>query len=155
LFLVVSNVAVALCVATAILVGLVAYRGHRLDVESRDFVDSAVPAITARWSSDELLDLAAPELLANAQPAQMKAAFSTLSRQLGHLTEYEGATGDSLVTYTAGTGSTIKASYLARAKFEAAPASIWVMLVKRDGHWMISGFRVEPLPSDGTADRAT
>ena len=42
--------------------GIFLYKAHALDVESKAFVDSAVPAIAAAWSKQQLIDRATPEL---------------------------------------------------------------------------------------------
>ena len=147
-WLALANVAIACVLAFLILVGVVAYRGHALDVESHAFVDSAVPAITAGWNTDQLLALAAPELRETVKPEQVRASFDAFSHQLGPMLEYEGATGDALMSYTPRSGGLVKASYLARAKFGVGTAAIWITLIKRDGQWMISGFRVDATPTD-------
>ena len=117
--------------------GMLAFRGNELDAESRAFVDGRVPAIAAHWSKQELLDRATPELRENAGPEQLQEMFQTLSR-LGRLVEYGGAQGQAMMTYIAGSGST------ARAKFEAGSAIFKIGLLKRDGHWMIHNFHVDP-----------
>jgi hypothetical protein len=126
--------------------GLVAYKGNELDAESRAFVDSAVPAIAARWSKQELLDRATPELRENAKPARLQMMFEALSR-LGRPVEYEGATGQATMTYIAGSGSTVSGSYTAKVKFEGGSAAFKIGLLRRDGHWMIHNFHVDPVGS--------
>ena len=140
-----GNLALALTIATAMLVGTVAYRGHRLDLESRAFVDDSVLAIAGDWSSDALLARATPELRAMAEADKVRSSFATYAQQLGRLAEYQGATGDAVMSYTGDKSTSIKASYVARARFQTASASIWVVLVKRDDRWMISGFQVQPM----------
>jgi hypothetical protein len=61
-------------------IGMAAYKGHALYVESKAFVDGAVPAIAAQWSKDQLLDRATPELRQSTTDDQMTAFFDTLSR---------------------------------------------------------------------------
>jgi hypothetical protein len=126
--------------------GFLAYNGHELDVESRAFIDGAVPAIAAHWSKQELLDRATPELRENAKPEQLQALFETLSR-LGRLVEYEGAKGQAGATYMVGSGSTVSGSYVAKATFEGGAATFRIGLLKRDGHWMIHNFHVDPAAS--------
>ena len=111
-------VTLAIIVAAGIGVGVLVYKGKTLDVESKAFVDSAVPAIAAGWNKEQLLDRATPELR-------------------------DRAAGDANMSYMAGSGSTVSASYVAKAKFKDGVATIQITLVKRDGRWMISGFHVD------------
>jgi hypothetical protein len=129
-------------VAAGVGVGVLVYKGNALDAESKAFVDSAVPAIAASWSKEQLLDRATPELRANVTPEQLKALFDAVS-QLGPLTGYEGATGEANMSYMAGSGGGVSASYVAKAKFKDGAATIRIALLKRDGRWMISGFHVD------------
>src|SRR5258708_2836019 len=120
-------------VVAAIGFGIIVYEGHMLDAESKTYVDSAVPAIAAHWSKDELLDRATPELRATVKPSEMKALFDALS-QFGPMLEYEGAIGQAMMSYMGGSGGAISASYVARAKFRSGSAIFRIVLLKRDGH---------------------
>lgn len=124
-------------------IGVVVYKGNTLDKESRAFVDGAVPAIAGTWSQQELLDRATPELRETARLAQLGMVFETLS-QLGPLVGYDGATGDASMSYMSGSGGTVAASYVAKARFRNGNATFHIGLVKRDGHWMIQTFHVDP-----------
>jgi hypothetical protein len=132
--------------------GYLAYKGSELDAESRAFVDGAVPAIAEHWSRQELLDRATPELRANANPEQLQAMFEALSR-LGRLVEYEGAKGQAMAAFIAGSESTVSGSYVARAKFEGGSAMFRIGLLKRDGHWMIHNFHVDPAANGSPSGR--
>jgi hypothetical protein len=132
-------------VAAGIGLGVLFYNGHALDAESKAFVDRAVPAITATWSEQQLLDQATPELRASVRPEELQAIFGRLS-QLGHLVEYEGATGEATMTYATGVGGVVSASYVARARFQNGDATFRIVLMKRDGRWMIHNFHVDPVP---------
>jgi hypothetical protein len=134
-------------------VGVLAYRGSALDAESKAFVDGAVPAITTSWSKQQLLDRATPELRQNAKPEQLAALFETVSR-LGSLLEYEGATGQSYMGYNVGSGGIVSAIYLAKARFQNGDATFRLVLMKRDGNWMIHNFRVDPTPGVRSAQRS-
>jgi hypothetical protein len=136
-------------VVAAVGFGIIAYKGHMLDAESKAYVDSAVPAIAAQWSKDELLDRATPELRATVKPGELTALFDALS-QFGPMVEYEGATGQATMAYLAGSGGAISASYVARAKFRSGSATFRILLLKRDGHWMIQNFHVDRAPGDQT-----
>ncbi len=125
--------------------GVLIYQGRALDAESKSFVDSAVPAIAAKWSEQQLVERATPELIKNAKPAELDAFFGGLSR-LGPLVEYQGATGDATMSYFTNTGSIVSASYVAKARFQNGEATFRLILLKRDGRWMIHNFHVDPEP---------
>jgi hypothetical protein len=127
--------------------GILAYKGRTFDRESRAFVDNLVPALAAKWSKQQFLELAAPELRTIAKPDQLDALFNRLS-QLGPLVKYEGATGQSSVFYTFGFGSRISAFYVAKAQFQNGSASFRIGLLKREGRWMIQSFYVDPASSN-------
>jgi len=129
-------------VAAGIGIGVIVYKGNSLDAESKAFVDSAVPAIAASWNREQLLDRATPELRANVKPGDLRALFDAVS-QLGPLVEYQGATGEANMSYVAGSGSSVSASYVANARCKDGAATIHIALVKRDGRWMINGFHVD------------
>jgi hypothetical protein len=129
-------------VAAGIGVGVLIYKGNALDAESKAFVDSSVSAIAASWSKEQLLDRATPELRTSVKPEELKTLFDAVL-QLGPLVEYQGATGEANMSYMAGSGSSVSASYVARAKFKNGAATIRITLLKRDGRWMISGFHVD------------
>ena len=137
----------AVIVAAGIGLGVVFYKGRALDAESKAFVDRAVPAIAATWSKQELLDRATPELRQNVRPEQLNALFAGLSR-LGPLVEYEGAKGDARMSYLVGSGSIVSASYVAKARFQNGTATFRIVLMKRDGRWMIHNFNGDSAPGD-------
>jgi hypothetical protein len=133
-------------VLVAILIGgiaVIAYKGNKLDAESKGFVDTAVPAISANWSSKALLERASPEFVQSVSADQLKAAFDQFST-LGRLTRYEGSQGEANMAFQPGPGSSISASYTAKARFENGEAVFRIALVKRDGDWLIRGFNIEP-----------
>jgi hypothetical protein len=132
--------------------GLLAYKGSELGAESRTFVDGAVPAIVPHWNKEEVLDRATPEVRANANPEQLRAMFEALSR-LGRLVQYEGAKGQAMSAFVAGGENTVSGTYVARAKFEGGSATFRIGLLKRDGHWMIHNFHVDPAGNGSPSDR--
>jgi hypothetical protein len=127
----------------AVGIGVAAYRGTALDAESKAFVDASVPAIASGWNKQELLDRGTPELREMAKPEQLAAMFDTLAR-FGPLVKYEGAEGDATMAYTGGSGSTVSATYVAKARFQNGDALFRIALIKRDGRWMIHNFHVDP-----------
>jgi hypothetical protein len=130
-------------VAAGIGVGILIFKGKSLDRESQAYVDSAVPAIVAAWSKDALLTRATPELRANARPEDLRSLFDWASR-LGPFMAYEGAVGDSHMSFLLGGNSTVSARYAAKVRFRDGTATIRIVLLKRDGNWMINSFHIEP-----------
>jgi hypothetical protein len=130
-------------VAAGIGAAVLVYEGKALDGESKAFVDSAVPAIAARWDQQQLLDRATPDLKRSISQDRLTSMFKGLS-QLGPLVNYEGATGEANMLYFTGTGASVSASYVAKADFQNGNAVFQIALVKREGHWMINGFHVDP-----------
>jgi hypothetical protein len=139
-------------VAAGIGLGVFFYKGHALDAESKAFIDRAVPAITATWSEQQLLDRATPELRASVKPEELKALFDSLSH-LGPLIEYEGATGEAAMSYIAGSGGTVSASYVAKARFKNGTATFRIVLIMRDGRWLIQNFHVDSAPGNQAGQR--
>jgi len=151
--LILGSITLVVIVAAGIGVGLLIYKGNSLDTESKAFVDSVVPAIAANWSKEQLLERTTPELRASIKPEELRAVFDAVT-QLGPLVEYQGATGDANMSYMAGSGSSVSASYVAKVRCKDGAATIQIALVKRDGRWMISGFHVDTALS-GAPGRGT
>lgn len=149
--LILGAITLVVIVAAGVSVSVLIYKGNALDAESKAFVDSAVQAIAANWNREQLLDRATPELRASVKPEELQAVFDAVT-QLGPLVEYQGATGDANMSYMAGSGGSVSASYAAKVKCKDGDATIRITLVKRDGRWMISGFHVDTSPS-GTPGR--
>jgi hypothetical protein len=141
-----GGAALVVLLVAGIGIGVVAYKGHGLDAESKTFVDSAVPAISSNWSQEQLLDRATPELRKNVNPNQLTVLFQALSR-LGPLVKYEGSTGAALMSYMTGSGGTVSATYVAKAKFQNGGAVFRIVLSKRGERWMIQNFHVDPRPT--------
>ena len=127
--------------ASGIGLGTLLYKGHALDLESKAFVDSAVPTIAATWNKQEFLDRAAPELRERVKLEELNSLFDRFS-QLGPLVRYEGATGRAGMSYMTGAGSTVSASYVAMAHCQNGNVTFRIGLLKRDGRWMVRDFRV-------------
>jgi hypothetical protein len=128
-------------VGIAIGIGYIAYVGTGLDRQSKQYVDDAVPAITSNWSISELRRRATPQLLKSAKPEDLQTLFEWFAT-LGPLIEYEGSKGESNMSAMIGRGTIVSARYLARARFAKGGAEIEVGLLKVDGAWQISAFRV-------------
>jgi hypothetical protein len=126
-------------------IGVLVWKAKGLDAESKAYVDTVVPAITAHWDKAALLDRATPELRASASADQIATLFDQFAR-LGPLVAYEGATGDANLSYFTGTGSQISAVYQAKARYQNGEATLRLILLKRDGEWRIQTFRVDGNP---------
>ena len=124
-------------------IAVIAYNGNKLDSESKSFVDAAVPAISTNWSQKDLLERASPEFVQSVSTDQLKAGFDQFA-MLGHLTRYEGSQGEANMAFLSGAGSSVSASYTAKARFENGEAVFRIALVKRDGNWLIQGFNISP-----------
>jgi hypothetical protein len=138
---VLGSLFLAIIAIGALAIGYAACNGQALDAESKAYVDAAIPAITSNWSEAELMNRATPELRASTSPEEVDQLFQTFSR-VGHLVVYKGSSGQSLMSYVAGTGKTISASYVAKASFQNGDATIRIGLLKRSGQWLISNFNV-------------
>lgn len=117
--------------------------GHRLDRESKAFVDAAVPAIVSTWDVDEIEKRASPEFNDEVDYDGLEQDFDVL-RQLGKLVEYKGSTGDSNITLSLQYGYEITADYTANADFEAGSANMQMSLIKHGGQWQILDLKINP-----------
>jgi hypothetical protein len=123
-------------------IAIAVFNGRALDLESQAYVDVSIPAIAKNWSDAELLERATPELRKSMTQEQLDSLFSSFSR-IGHMTRYKGSMGGSMVSYVAGVGKTVSASYIAKATFRNGNAIFRIALVKRNGHWLINTLRVD------------
>lgn len=138
-------------VAVAVGIGWTAYKGSQLDRESKAFLDRALPEIITSQNSQSLLDLATPDLKEKAKPEVLHAMFDAIA-QLGPMVEYQGAKGNSLMSYNATSGSTgksesmISAKYVASARFKNGTATFDIVLLKLDDRWLFNGFHINTAP---------
>jgi hypothetical protein len=143
-----------LLVISGVGIGMAVHDGRALDAESKAYVDTAIPAIAKNWSEAEFLNRATPELRGSMSPDQLASLFGEFDR-LGSLVAYRGSVGDSMMSYIAGKGKTVSASYLARAAFQNGNAIIRIALLKRNGQWRINGFHVNLDPNTSGVPRPT
>jgi hypothetical protein len=141
LFAVVGVVALIAFVFIVALVSVVAVKGRALDAESRLYADRTIIAIVSDWDERALLDQAGPEFK-KACPARCIDALFVQAGDLGALKHYLGAKGQANMNYLIGEGTSVTATYIARAAFEHGAASIKLDIVKREGQWRIAGFFV-------------
>jgi hypothetical protein len=131
---------VAVAVAS---IAIIAFIGHRLDKESKAFVDAAIPAIVSDWDVKEIQKRASPEFDETADYDDLQYSFVML-RTLGDLTEYKGSKGEATIRMSVHDGIVITALYTANADFDAGSAEMQVSLIRHGGQWQILGFRVSP-----------
>lgn len=127
-------------------IGYVAYTGNQLDASSKAYVDESVPAIVSVWSKDELVKRASPQLRQKASDVQIDQLFNDLSTKLGAFQSYDGAKGQSNMSFTAKEGEATTAAYVANATFQNGKAEIQIKLIRDNDSWQILGFHVEMKP---------
>jgi hypothetical protein len=137
-----GGLAALLVVGAGVGLFVLSRNGAALDAESKLYVDDAVLTITAHWQPEELMKRATPHLRQITRPDDLQVLFDAAATGLGPLVDYEGAKGDSMVSAIVGSGTTISATYVARAKFQKGDANLQLTLLKIDGNWKIEGFRI-------------
>lgn len=141
-FIVLGVIFTCLIVLGSVLFAIAAYRGSKLDAESKAYVDRAVPQIVASWDPKELLNRASPELLKVAPAEKVEVMFKMFSEKLGKYKEYKGSKGDSLVNITP-QGKVVTAAYMTQATFEEGDATIRIRAIKHGARWQILEFYVD------------
>jgi hypothetical protein len=126
----------------AALIALVFWEGHRLDTESRAFVDDAVPAIVGHWNFQELERRSTPQFR-NRLVASGAVAFPNSVTVLGRLTRYDGSRGQAISAYVFGAGSKTSANYIATAYFQNGRAQFRLTLKEVEGRWLIDGLFIQ------------
>lgn len=126
----------------AAVIGYSAYVGVKLDASSKAYVDESVPTIVSTWSKDELVKRASPELRAMTSNGQLDQLFALFTK-LGAFQSYDGATGESNISFTSKDGEVVTASYIAHATFENGKAEIKIKLIHHNDAWQILGFHVD------------
>lgn len=70
------------------------------------------------------------------------------------MVQYDGATGQAVMSYFSGKGSIVSARYVAKVRFEKGEAAFQITLTKRDGRWLINGFYIQPAQNLASDRRA-
>ena len=117
--------------------------GSRLDKESKEFVDAAIPAIVSTWDVSEIEKRASPEFNDEVDYDELEQDLGVL-QQLGKLIEYKGSTGDANITLSLQYGYEITADYTASADFEVGSTNMRMSLIKHGGQWQILDFKINP-----------
>jgi hypothetical protein len=120
---------------------IVAIKGSALDKESKQYADSAIPAIISGWDINELQQRASPEFKAVMKDGDWEKLYA-MFRRLGKLKAYNGCRGSSNMSLTSAQGKVVSAAYSGSADFETGPAEIRLSLIKHGGRWQILGFRI-------------
>jgi hypothetical protein len=126
--------------------------GAGLDAASKLYADESVVAITTSWNKDELWKRASPDFKRVTKLDDLSPLFDAAGNALGKLVEYQGAKGQALITKTFGTGTDVRAHYVASAKYERDQATFDIALHLINGAWMIDGFQIQ---SDAVMRRLT
>ena len=137
---------IVLIFIVAAAIGYVAYTGNKLDASSKAYVDESVPAIVSTWSKDELIKRANSQLRQVTSDVQVGLLFNSLSNKLGTFQSYDGAKGQSNMSFTSKDGQTTTASYVANATFQNGKAEIQIKLIRDNDSWQILGFHVDLKP---------
>jgi hypothetical protein len=122
--------------------GYAAYVGSQLDASAKAYVDRNVPVILEKWSKDEFLQRASPQVRQALNDAQLDRMFAKMS-QLGTLLSYQGARGEANMSVTSQNGKVVTASYVAPAVFEKGDAKVTVRLIQNDGNWQMTFIGVD------------
>ncbi len=120
----------------------VAVVGTNLDKEGKEYIEKTVPVICSSFDPDTFLSLASPELLKVAPPEQIAKLF----RWFKTLGQFKGITeikGDANISVTTEHGKDVTGKYSVKVQFEAGPAVIEIVLVKRDGVWKYRLFKLD------------
>jgi len=139
--MILGGVFLILVVVVAAGIGVIAIKGRGLDRESKQYVDSAIPAIVAQWNEGEISRRASPEFKAAVGDDDLKKLL-TMFRRLGKLSRYNGSEGQANMSVTTAHGKVISAAYVAKADFETGPAEIKLSLIKHGDQWQILGIHV-------------
>ena len=123
------------------LFAFLAVKGSRLDKESKQYVDTAVPAIVTTWDKQALIDRASMEFINSVKGDDLDKII-TMFRKLGRFKEYKGCEGQAGISITPQQGKIVTAAYVAKAEFETGPADIQITLIKHGDKWEILGFRI-------------
>lgn len=132
-----------------------AYKGVALQKNAAAYVQANVPLIVQNWNPEEVVKRAAPEFLVPAVREGLPAVFEQLSR-LGPLKKLGKPQGGIVVadlqlafrenrahvSVNSGQLQPVWAEFVTDADFEAGPAKVKMILVRRGNDWRIMGFWV-------------
>lgn len=138
--MILGGLLIVLVLGVVAFIAMVSIKGSKLDKESKEYADTAIPAIITDWEMEELQQRASPEFNSAMKEGDWELLFAAY-RRLGKLKEYKGCTGQANMSATQD-GKVISANYVGTAEFETGPAEIELSLIKHGDLWQIFGFRV-------------
>ncbi|WP_411884892.1 hypothetical protein [Polaromonas sp. YR568] len=133
------------------------YKGVALQKNAAAYVETNIPLIVQNWNPEEVVKRAAPEFLVPAVQEGLPVVFGQLSK-LGSLKNLGKPQGGIVVAdlqlafrenrvhvgINSGQVQPVWAEFVTDADFDAGPAKVKVMLVRRSNDWRIMGFWVSP-----------
>lgn len=139
--MILGGVFLAIIVCVGGFFAYVAVVGSSLDKESRAFVEKTVPEICAAFDPAVFTGLASPEVLKTASPEDIAKVFKWF-RNLGGFKRITEIKGDANISITTEQGREVTAKYSLKAEFDAGPATLEIVLVKRDDVWKYRLFKL-------------
>lgn len=121
---------------------LVAWRVQSLNEQGRQFVDSAIPAITTTWDDDQLFSRATPQFRSSIARRDLS-IFGDASAALGAFQQAVGTTGAVGWEAVLLPGAQVSGSYVVKARYAKGLATFQVDAVKIGGAWKIAGFHFD------------
>lgn len=131
-------------IALVILISIVAVKGSTLDKESMSYVDEVTPIILADLNKETLFKYASDQLKSAVSDEEMDKIFNWF-KQLGEFEQYNGSTGQAIVSVTTENGKQIRGQYKAFAEFSTGPATIKISTIKVGNDWKIIGFNINSM----------
>ncbi|MBN1637311.1 MAG: hypothetical protein JW920_12400 [Deltaproteobacteria bacterium] len=122
-------------------IGIVSMRNAALEKECRAYVDQIVPAILTDMSVETLSGFASDEMLSVIPKEELEEGFTCFSK-LGEFNSYIGCDGRTSTWGSLKNGRMITGDYVAQADFETGPATVELLLLKKEGQWSILGFHI-------------
>lgn len=132
---------IAIIIIVVVLISYLAGQGTKLDQESKEYVDNAVPIINKEWNEKELRRRASNEFMSMTSDEELKKMFKYIEKNLGKMKVYLGSQGESRV-FLNNFKKDITANYIAQGDFEKGRANIYVSLIWKNNKWEILGYRV-------------
>ena len=142
ILMILGAIFICLILAGVIVFSALYYFASGSDKEAEAYIDEVVPIIVASWNSKELINRTSPEFLHVVPAEKIELLFNALSKQMGPLEDYKGATGKVKIKISPRGKPIIIADYMADPVFEKAPAKIQIRMILQNDKWQIIGFRV-------------
>jgi hypothetical protein len=141
-FVVLGGIFLAILVFVAVGTAIVSIRGTALDKESRNYVESAIPAVFSQWSEKAMFERASPEFKKATTIDGLDRLFRWASN-LGELERWDKPQGQSLVKITPEYGQITAAEYSTKAHFKKGEGLIRLALIKHGTQWQILRFEIQ------------